>query len=541
MVRTCRRTGILARIVLIGLLPPFAAHAADVTWTGAVDTDWANAGNWTGSAPPGVDDVAIVPLTANQPVIDAPATGCGGVILETGATIETVGAGALLIIGDGDLDGDGTGDGDEWMRGLLEGNQDADLDGTPNIDETDSDDDTLSDACEFANLDVFLPYTANIDSELDEVNTGPNEDFDGDGFTNAEECEEGTDPDDESKTPPDLPVGGLLVLVTLTTLLAVFALLVFRRIDGRGRRAAAVVLILAAGLALGYLGIASVQAGAGDVDFADGDILHEHVNNTPDGQTVNIDGASARPWNGSSTYVMRPVIVRANGGTVYLGTMEASLQVSINGDGHVRVESDLDGSAHPAPLDRDLLLGSLTTELFLGERLTLTAETPGAWGFRTWTGAVTDTTNPLELQISDRDVAITAEFGALGSDLLATLDTGPPSTPVKPGDMFSIVARIENIGLSATEESAWDDGLFLSRDARFDDADYRLSPAQARASALAAGANYTVSFSVTVPDVAPGSFHVIAVADGAADVTEDNEENNTAGATVVVLDANLAQ
>ena len=42
-----------------------------ITWTGAVSSDWNNAGNWSSAVPTAADDVIIIKGTANLPAIDA--------------------------------------------------------------------------------------------------------------------------------------------------------------------------------------------------------------------------------------------------------------------------------------------------------------------------------------------------------------------------------------------------------------------------------------------------------------------------------------
>ena len=69
----------------------------DYTWTGAVNTDWNNAGNWTPSGFTGDinNDNVIIPLTANQPVVGPGASSCKQILTMAGVTIS--GAGTLTI------------------------------------------------------------------------------------------------------------------------------------------------------------------------------------------------------------------------------------------------------------------------------------------------------------------------------------------------------------------------------------------------------------------------------------------------------------
>ena len=87
-----------------------------ITWTGAVDNDWANTGNWdSGTVPTATDDV-VIPVTANDPMLSAFGE-CNDMQIDAGATV-TVGSvgGALtthgMLTNDGMLYVDGTASGD---------------------------------------------------------------------------------------------------------------------------------------------------------------------------------------------------------------------------------------------------------------------------------------------------------------------------------------------------------------------------------------------------------------------------------------------
>ena len=75
------------------------------TWTGAVNNDWNNAGNWSGinGVPSSIDDVEI-PNVANQPVIQPGDTvQCHKLTVETGASVtlasDATGHGTLIVTG----------------------------------------------------------------------------------------------------------------------------------------------------------------------------------------------------------------------------------------------------------------------------------------------------------------------------------------------------------------------------------------------------------------------------------------------------------
>ena len=72
----------------------------DVTWTGAVDNDWFNTGNWEGGALPTADDKALIGTTSPAPLLDAPGAitddtevgngGVGELQVSAGGEIEVV-------------------------------------------------------------------------------------------------------------------------------------------------------------------------------------------------------------------------------------------------------------------------------------------------------------------------------------------------------------------------------------------------------------------------------------------------------------------
>jgi hypothetical protein len=86
------------------------AGAAGPTWTGATNSDWAEAGNWSGGLPGG-GDTATIPNVANQPVIGAATdTAIGGLTIQSGALVTVNGALTLGSLG---------GDGSLTVHGLL--------------------------------------------------------------------------------------------------------------------------------------------------------------------------------------------------------------------------------------------------------------------------------------------------------------------------------------------------------------------------------------------------------------------------------------
>jgi hypothetical protein len=67
--------------------PPPPPPTGTFTWTGAVDSDWFTAGNWSANAVPGAADSVVIPAgAANMPVLSA-ATTIGRVEVASGATL----------------------------------------------------------------------------------------------------------------------------------------------------------------------------------------------------------------------------------------------------------------------------------------------------------------------------------------------------------------------------------------------------------------------------------------------------------------------
>ena len=88
-----------------------SALAATCTWTG-LSADWADGGNWTNcsGAVPGGTDTAVIPSTANNPVISADAD-IGTLTINSGAAV-TINDGVTLTAGSLNLSGTLTGGGD---------------------------------------------------------------------------------------------------------------------------------------------------------------------------------------------------------------------------------------------------------------------------------------------------------------------------------------------------------------------------------------------------------------------------------------------
>lgn len=79
------------------------------TWTGNVDTDWDDTGNWYGGSLPTASDDAIIPTTplgGNFPTVNLNTAVCNDLTVETGATLTVSGGNAITV--NGVLTNDGT-------------------------------------------------------------------------------------------------------------------------------------------------------------------------------------------------------------------------------------------------------------------------------------------------------------------------------------------------------------------------------------------------------------------------------------------------
>jgi hypothetical protein len=67
------------------------------TWTGAVNTDWNTAGNWSAGTVPNATNNVVIPNVANTPVINALTTSVKTLLIDSGATL-TINANSSLTI-----------------------------------------------------------------------------------------------------------------------------------------------------------------------------------------------------------------------------------------------------------------------------------------------------------------------------------------------------------------------------------------------------------------------------------------------------------
>jgi subtilase family serine protease len=113
---------------------------------------------------------------------------------------------------------------------------------------------------------------------------------------------------------------------------------------------------------------------------------------------------------------------------------------------------------------------------------------------------------------------------------VTTAVSGPAS--VEAGQNITVSATVKNQGTATVQTSFV--GYYLSTDAVITTADQYLSASSV--SGLAAGAQQTVSRTITIPTgQAPGTYYIGAIADYSNVAQETNETNNAlAGNTITI-------
>ena len=122
-------------------------------------------------------------------------------------------------------------------------------------------------------------------------------------------------------------------------------------------------------------------------------------------------------------------------------------------------------------------------------------------------------------------------FTVTNPDLTPTAFTGPSAADVR--QPVSLSWTVNNPGSGAALPS-WYDYVYLSADTTYDSGD-TLVTYQARSTELAAGASYTVTKSVAMPNAAAGSYYLLLRTDSHGSLYESNETNNVFTALPLTL------
>ena len=139
---------------------------------------------------------------------------------------------------------------------------------------------------------------------------------------------------------------------------------------------------------------------------------------------------------------------------------------------------------------------------------------------------------------ADGDSAI-AELNEINNGRASAIRVGPDlvvsalSAPLRAagGGTIAVTDTTANSGSGPAAASAT--AFYLSSNITVEAADIRLSPARS-VPALGAGQGSTLTTTVTLPDVAPGPWYVLAVADDSGSVTETQEANNSKFASILI-------
>ena len=117
------------------------------------------------------------------------------------------------------------------------------------------------------------------------------------------------------------------------------------------------------------------------------------------------------------------------------------------------------------------------------------------------------------------------------ADLTPTGFAGPATAA--PGQTVPITWSVKNQG-TADALASWQDRVYLSTDTTYDGLDKYVSM-YVQPSNLTAGSSYTVTQSVVIPNVAPGSYYLLFRTDHFNAVPESDETNNMVVVPVAVL------
>ena len=122
-------------------------------------------------------------------------------------------------------------------------------------------------------------------------------------------------------------------------------------------------------------------------------------------------------------------------------------------------------------------------------------------------------------------------FTAPTMDLTVSAATAPAG-PVNAGAEISVSWTVRNATGGGAAGAAWYDGVYLSNDNQFDASDASIG-SYVRPNALAAGATYTQTQTITLPSGRGGSY-LLFVADAWEDQPETSETNNSRAVALTV-------
>ncbi|HVX60600.1 MAG TPA: CARDB domain-containing protein, partial [Pirellulales bacterium] len=124
-----------------------------------------------------------------------------------------------------------------------------------------------------------------------------------------------------------------------------------------------------------------------------------------------------------------------------------------------------------------------------------------------------------------------------GADLTVASATAPSIAAI--GSTIDLNWTVKNQG-NAAAQASWTDGIYLSNTNVLDGSAVYVGDFPAGAAPLAAGASYTLSQSVTIPNTSLGSRFLLIVADAGQQQAESSEFNNTLALPIQLAQVDLA-
>ena len=138
------------------------------------------------------------------------------------------------------------------------------------------------------------------------------------------------------------------------------------------------------------------------------------------------------------------------------------------------------------------------------------------------------------LNVSANPTSVTVASSASASDL-AVGSISVPTVTETPGQPISISFQVNNLSATATPQNlpSWTDSVYLSLSSTFDDTAVLLGRVTHQGT-LAGNSSYTDTVTDPLPGLAPGSYHVFAVADSQELLPDPNRANNTGVASTLL-------
>lgn len=178
----------------------------------------------------------------------------------------------------------------------------------------------------------------------------------------------------------------------------------------------------------------------------------------------------------------------------------------------------------------------------------LNAAASSGWAFSHWEGDMTGYINPTTV-LMDGNKTVTAVFLQNPSNLDVTAFTraGGALIPTEgtAGDVLNLEWKVTNSSGNAAVSGGdgdWTDNVYLSRDASFSADDKALhATGFTTTEPIPPGVQYTVNLAITLPDVSPGEYYLIARPDADAEAaqTAANRDAGDLEHQILIIDPEL--